>query len=182
MGTDAVMFRTGVFAPFWPTWYQRLDYEGPAQFVNGNAAPVDTTRIIVEYHYPASYYLQREHAIWLPRNTEVFDLHSRVRGTVDLWSNRRLLSTEQDIAEYTRTASDVWLIRSIDPAFPWEVPDPQRIWGDRVVEQSRAFASRDGRIEVVHLRLTPPSDQGTVSDPAAPGRPAAGNPQDPAKP
>jgi hypothetical protein len=182
MGTDAVMFRTGVFAPFWPTWYQRLDYEGPARFVNGNAAPVDTTRIIVEYHYPTSYYLQREHAIWLPRNTEVFDLHSRVRGTVDLWSNRRLLSTEQDIAEYTRTASDVWLIRSIDSPFPWEVPDPHRIWGDRVVEQSRAFASRDGRIEVVHLRLTPPSDQGTPSDPAAPGTPAAGNPQDAAKP
>ena len=182
MGTDAVMFRTGVFEPFWPTWYQRLDYESPARFVNGNAAPVDTTRIIVEYHYPTSYYLQREHAIWLPRNTEVFDLHSRVRGTVDLWSDRRLLSTEQEIADYTRTASDVWLIRSIDPAFPWEVPDPHRIWGDRVAEQSRSFVSRDGRIEVVHLRLTPPLDQGTVSDPVAHGRPAAGSPQDPAKP
>ena len=68
-------------------------------FVNGNATQVDRTRIIVEYHYPASYYLQREHAIWLPRHTEVFDLHSRVRGTVDLWSDRRLLSTEQEIAE-----------------------------------------------------------------------------------
>jgi hypothetical protein len=182
IGTDAVTFRTGIFEPFWPTWYQRFDYESPARFVNSNATQVDSTRIIVEYHYPASYYLQREHAIWLPRHTEVFDLHSRVRGTVDLWSDRRLLSTEDEIADYTRAASDVWIIRSIDPDFHWEVPDPQRIWGDRLVEQSRAFVSRDDRIEVVHVRLRSPSDQGSASNPAAPGQSSAGGPQDPAEP
>jgi hypothetical protein len=180
MGTDAVVFRTGIFEPFWATWYQRLDYESPAKFVNRNATPVDSTRIIVEYHYPASYYLQREHAIWLPRHTEVFDLHSRARGTVDQWSDRQLLSTEQEIADYTRTASDVWLIRSIDAAYPWEEPDPARIWGDRLVEQARSFVSRDDRIEVVHVRLTPPLDQG--SKPTALVQPPAGSPQGTAEP
>ncbi len=153
----AVAFRTGPFEKFWVTWYWRFDYRSPAEFLNANVMPEDDARIVVQYHFPVSYYLEREHAIYIPRTMGIFVRHSQRQGTLNRWADRPLLSTPQELADHTRTAREVWLIRGVEDEerFP-EMPDMEEVWGDRLIEHTRAFLSQDERIEVVRIRLAPP--------------------------
>jgi hypothetical protein len=127
------------------------------------------TRVIVDTQPPVSYYLEREHAVYIPRHTPFrFDNVSRVQGTVHLWSNQRLLSTHEEVREYTRGAETVWLVRYSGPGrdpngagrpLVGEVRavefHPEEIWGDRLIAAERRFVGEDGRIEVVRLQLGP---------------------------
>jgi hypothetical protein len=114
----------------------------------------DQARVVVEYQYPASYYLDGPHAIYIPREwQDLYPLHSHEGGTLDAWSGQPLLDTPEELAAYTATAGDVWLIRGTDRQRP-ELPDPEAVWGPRLREAARGFLSRDGRIEVLHLTLS----------------------------
>ena len=154
-GTEEVAFRSGPFAPFAPTWYPRLDVAAPAAFVDRTAEPGAATRIVVENLPAASYYLaDDEHAIYYHRESARFRQVGRERGTRDLWSGMRLLSTPGELAAYTRPAREVWLIREVERS-PL-MPEPEEVWGERLVGRERAFLSRDGRVEVLRLELAPP--------------------------
>jgi hypothetical protein len=153
MGDDRVTFRTAQFEDRSPTWYQRVDFMSPAEFVN-RQRPDEKARVVVEYHAPASYYLEGPHAIYIPREwQDIYPLHSRERGTLDAWSGQPLLDTPEELDAYTAMARDVWLIRGTDRARPG-LPEPQATWGGRLQYVSRAFLSRDGRIEVLHITLS----------------------------
>jgi len=152
---DRATFRTAPFEDHWPTWYQRYDFRTPAAFVNGQALD-DGARVVVEYQYPASYYLAVPHAIYIPREwQDLYPLHSRERGTRDAWSDQPLLDTPDELAAYTAQARDVWVIRGTDRRRP-ELPEPEAVWGARLQDASRAFLSRDERIEVLLVTLLPP--------------------------
>ena len=47
------------------------------------------------------------------------------------------------------------MIRGTDRQRP-ELPDLEAVWGARIQDASRVFLSRDGRIEVRHVKLGTP--------------------------
>jgi hypothetical protein len=149
-------FRLGEFQRFENAWVPHPDYRGPAEFLNGSAEVAPTAPIIVERLLPVSYYLDWEHAIYFGRHTTDFNLSSRERGTRELWTDNRLLSTPDELAAHTASAPEVWIVRwVVDPAFTQV--DLESVWADRAPALSRAFLSEDGRIEVIHARLAPAS-------------------------
>jgi hypothetical protein len=154
IATAEVGFRMAAYERFGRTWYARPDYETPATFLNGLVTPVDgATRLVVVESPPVSYYLKREHAVYYERRGLQFANLSRQRGTVDLMSNNRLLSTMEELQEYTAGARTVWLIRRSGP----EAQQPfalQKVWHGRLQDVSRVFLSSDRRIEVLQLQLT----------------------------
>ena len=112
---------------------------------------------------PVSYYLEREHAIYFGRDTSDFLLSSRERGTRELWTNNRLLSTPEELAAYTKAAREVWVVRWVDDPSEFKDVDLATVWAGRAPELSRAFLGEDGRIEVIRARLAPapaPADGG----------------------
>jgi hypothetical protein len=156
-GSSEVAFRLGDYERFQNAWISRPDYRSPAEFLNGNEEVGSTTPIVVERLLPVSHYLDREHAIYFGRHTEDFILSSRERGTREKWTNNRLLSTPDELAAFTASAREVWIVRWIvDPNF--SQVDLDAVWADRTPELSRVFLSEDGRIEVIRARLAPARD------------------------
>jgi Dolichyl-phosphate-mannose-protein mannosyltransferase len=152
-----VAFRLGEFERFENAWIPRPDYRSPAEFLDRHGEVGPTTSIVVERLLPVSHYLDRKHAIYFGRHTTDFVLSSRERGTREKWTNNRLLSTPDELAAYTVSAPEVWIIRwVVDPAF--SQVDLEILWADRMPELSRAFLSEDGRIEVLRVRLAPARD------------------------
>jgi hypothetical protein len=153
-GTPEVAFRLGEFARFETAWISRPDHRSPAEFLNRNDDLGPTTPIVVERILPVSHYLDREHAIYFGRHTEDFLLSSRERGTREKWTYNRLLSTPEELADFTASAREVWVVRWVeDPNF--SQLDLAAVWADRAPELSRVFLSEDGRIEVLRVRLAP---------------------------
>ena len=149
--TERVGFRKFEYNRFARTWYFRHDYRSPAEFINQNVSEEDAPRIIVVDQPPVSYYLKEEHAVYYSRNGDRFSNVSRERGTVDLWSNNQLLSTKQNLREYTKEITTVWLIRSSSPEMQrFRI---EEVWDTRLKSVSRMFLSIDGRIEVVQVKL-----------------------------
>lgn len=146
-----VIFRTGDFEPRRATWYFRTDYRGAGRFVSATAPP-DAYVVVVDSP-PVSYYIDRSHAVYLPRVGVRFRHVARRQGTLDYWSGQRLLSTPAELAEHAQHASELWLIRRAER-------------GDLVVDLSAAFAARehvihrmyltiDGGLEVLRVELGP---------------------------
>jgi hypothetical protein len=162
-GSPEVGFRFGEFEPFERLWFPRPDHKSPAEFLNrlediDPAAPIVVIRLL-----PVSYYLEREHAIYFGRDTTDFLLSSRERGTRELWTNNRLLSTPEELAAFTKAAREVWVVRWVDDPSEFKDVDLATVWAGRAPELSRAFLSEDGRIDVIRARLAParePADGG----------------------
>lgn len=155
-GAEAA-FRLGEFARFERAWIARPDYRSPAEFLNRTEEVTSASAIVVERLLPVSHYLDREHAIYFGRHTTDFVLSSRERGTREKWTNNRLLSTPDELAAFTASAPEVWIVRWVaDPSF--SQVDLEALWADRTPELSRVFLSEDGRIEVIRARLAPAPD------------------------
>jgi hypothetical protein len=98
-----------------------------------------------------SYYLSVPHAIYYARGSRRFFNVSRVSGTVDLWSNQRLLSTEEEVRNYTLAAENVLMIRSTSPEH--DALDPVSTWRGRILNTASVFKGVDGRVEVLLVKL-----------------------------
>jgi hypothetical protein len=154
---EQAAFRTGPFERHALLWYPRLDVASVGEFVNTTVDAGDGTRIVVENLPAAAYYVHPDHAAYYIREGQRFREISRERGTRDIWSGERLVSTREELADYTSSARDVWLIRETQR---FELlPEPEQVWGERLLDQSQAYVSRDGRVEVLHLELAPPAEQ-----------------------
>ena len=148
--SPAVVFRQGKFDRYAPTWHYRKDYKSPAGFLDG-IEKGRVSRTVVVNEPPVSYYLEADHAVYLERAGRPYRNVSRNRGTVDLWSNRQLLSTPDELRRYTAEADVVWIVRDRDPRrHPFE---PEEVWGDRLLDVSPRFVGVDGRIEVLRITL-----------------------------
>lgn len=147
VASPEVSFRTGPWERFANTWYPRLDYVSPAEFVDREAAGHEEgTRIVLVGEPPVSHYLRAEHAVYYARDDPRFTNISREHGTRECWKGLRLLGTPEELREYTRGAERVWVIRSTQPeSWPFRVEDA---WPDGAPRAERRFVSRDGRIEV----------------------------------
>jgi Dolichyl-phosphate-mannose-protein mannosyltransferase len=154
ISSERVRFRLGDFQRYTNTWYFRADYESPAKFVAAAANDDHATRIIVVGLAPISYYLSRSHALYYDRNGRLFYNISRIGGTVDLWSNQRLLSTAKELQAYTQCSTRVLIIQSKSEKRSLELDD---IWKNRLLRAERAYNSIDGRIEVIAVQLRPDS-------------------------
>lgn len=155
-----VAYRQGAFANSEQTWYSRFDYLSPANFVNRNASSHE--RVVVEYHYPSSYYLDIDYAIYLPRQTLVFVQHSQQKSTIDRWSGHPLLSSPDELQAYVADTQTVWWIRGVKRRenFP-QLPDLETAFGPRLRSAERVHLSEDGRIEVLRVQLIPPPNAGS---------------------
>ena len=144
-------FRIGAFEGRESTWYPRYDYASAAEFLEARARESQQMTIIVVGLPAASHYLDLDHAVFYPRGRTVFAGVSRDRGTRDLWSQRRLLSTAEELRDYTASAKTIRLVRLADAtAQPFGVAD---VWQDRLVSVNQEFKSKDGRVEVVSVTL-----------------------------
>lgn len=142
----AVRFRLPPFDRYGDLWYQRRDYRSPAVYVDTAAAP--GARVIAAGVPVVSWYLDREHAVYLDRADRRFVDVARERGTRELWSGRRLLSTPAEVRTWLNGAAEAWVIRPVQAAHPLDLPVPGRT-------VAPVYRSVDGRIEV--LRLGPPT-------------------------
>jgi hypothetical protein len=146
-----VIFRTGRFEPREATWYSRTDFRTAGRFVSA-AAPMDAAVIAINVP-PASYYIDRSHAVYIRRGDDRFRNVARRQGTLDYWSGQRLMSTPGELAEYTRDASEVWMVRRAGEDHP--VVDLSDAFAARGHVISRMYLSIDERLEV--LRVGPAS-------------------------
>lgn len=150
-GSQDVGYRIGAYASFARTWYERWDFESPARFVDRNAWPAERDVIVVLGLGVVQYYLDLDCALYLSRSDSRFAIVSRQQGTKDLWSGERLLSTAGDLLQYTQEAGRVWLVRPIGS----RQVDVDSVWDARLKLTEIAYVSRDGRIEVVRIELSP---------------------------
>lgn len=158
-------FRIGRFAGRDRTWYPRADFRSPAEFLDGRAGPRDG--IVVAGLPPVSYYLAHDHAVYIPRAELRFAHVSRQRGTVELWSSRRLLGTAEELRDFAARHETLWLVRRADRAAADAALDSLLSAGG--VRSERASVGLDGRVEVVRV-------EGLGAGAAAAGAPSGPRP------
>lgn len=142
-------YRTGVFQAYEITWYDRDDHAATAAYVADAAEPQDL--VIVAEVPVVSHYLLREHAVYLDQRGSRFRNVSREHGTVDVWSNRRLLGTPNELRDFTRcTEQAVWIVQSLDEK-RWL--QPLEVWGPQIREVETKYVSPDQSLEVVRVSL-----------------------------
>jgi len=154
-GAAAVRYRTEQFAGFLETWYPRYDVRAPAATIADWRAENPDARVVVDTLPALSHYLDMAHAVYLDVSGARFATVARARGTVDMWSGQRLLSTPADFAEYARGSEEVWLARPVDPAS--RGLDLEAL---PFVVLERVVPGVDGRIEVLRLRPAAASGAG----------------------
>jgi hypothetical protein len=157
VGSYESTYRTEEFEAHEITWYDRDDDVPTAEFVADASDPED---VVIVVETPAiSHYLSREHAVYLDWRGQRFANVSRERGTLDLWSNQRLLGTPEQVADLTRCVEGpVWIIESLEGR-QWL--DPLAIWGDQLGDVETVFVNPDRSQEVLRVSL--------ISDAACPG-------------
>ena len=168
VNSHEVIYRTGAFKRYEHHWYWRRDNRSPAGFINDHRNDVDA--LVVSYHArPMIYYLKSQVDFSLYCSREGMDARrnsragedaawygeiARRKGTVDLWTGRRLLGTEQELRAYTTQLRSLYLIRLVVPSnHDFEV---DHVWPNRLHSCERVFLSSDGSTEVVKILLDEP--------------------------
>lgn len=150
---SSVAFRTGSFARKEALWYPRADYRSVADYLQKAAQDKPDALFVVHYCPPVARQFQpRRYASYLSRSSYAFYEWSRDRGTRDVWKQRLLLSTFEELREATRADGQVWLVRPFSAAARLQ---PEAVWGKRLASVTQEFVSRDGRIEVLKVSLAP---------------------------
>ena len=155
IATDRVEFRMSEYQRFSGLAIPRPDFKSAAYFLNEHADDDEYTRIIIANRPHLSYYLKQNHAIYYHRRRRGrFKSISRARGTLELWSGNRLLSTEKELKEYTRGITTVWIARRKHRKRRRRHHfRAQEFLKDRLENTSRMFLSTDGRIEILLVKL-----------------------------
>jgi hypothetical protein len=144
-------YRMGSFQDREDTWYTRDDDAATAAFVRENAQPGDL--VIVAETPVISHYLGREHVVYLDRRGHRFRNVSRARGTLDLWSNQRLVGTLAEVGDLTRCLEgDVWIVRTLQER---RLIDPPELWDAQLVGLQNVFQNGDDSQDVLRVSLRP---------------------------
>jgi hypothetical protein len=150
LNSDAVSYRTGEYERFFRHWYPRMDFQRPAELVNADAVAGDKV-IVSHFMHTAAAYVKPEFAMWWPRDRFTFTHVSRDGGTREIWSGKQIVSTVEDLIEYTRGADRVWLIlKSEEDSLE---PEPESWWPGRVENVETYRPGRDGRSVVWRVDL-----------------------------
>jgi hypothetical protein len=147
-----VAYRTGRWEGYSRAWYERSDMVSPSRYVRQKAAPSDA---VVAVNMPvASYYLERPHLVFVPRDRgwRRYIALARERGTLDVWSGQPLAGTLEELEERIGGARTVWFLDTA-PASPelQELLERDHWSGEKMLE------SRDGRYQVIRARRSDPT-------------------------
>jgi len=155
INSPEVTFRTGQFKRNEPLWFWRQDDRSPAEFLNAHRNDVDAVvvsihaRTLPYYLDPQvnfAYYCRREgDDAWRYRDV------SRAKGTLELWTGRPLLGTEEGLRAYTNGIHTLYVVRSVAPDL--HDFDINHVWSDRAISCERVFLSSDGSTEVLKISL-----------------------------
>lgn len=147
LNSPAVAFRTGAFERFSSHWYPRMDCRRPAELVNAEAS--SGSRVIITGRaLAAAAYLQKDFAVFWHREGAAFPAISREGGTRELWSDRYLLGTNEEVMEHTQHAEEIWLVSHAG----WDSLDPKALWPDRALRMEVFRPGLDKRIEVWRIK------------------------------
>jgi hypothetical protein len=146
-GTEQT-FRTGTWEGYDRVWYQRWDFASPAEFVRDQARASEQ---VVTMNLPvASYYLDRSHIVFVPRERawQRYTHIARDEGRLDAWSLESLAGTVDELTRRLGRTSGgpetVWFLDVV----PMSVELGELLsgpgWGGR-----QEYVSRDGRIQVI---------------------------------
>jgi len=148
LNSDSVAYRTGRYERYSRHWYERWDFRKPAELVN-EAASMGSRIVVMGNANTAAVYLKPEFAVYWDREDVRFPDISREGGTKELWSDKQLLNTIEDVKDYTQNAESVWLL-----LYPgWGSLDPDAIWCGRVRKVEVYKPGRDRRVEVWKIQL-----------------------------
>lgn len=152
INSDIVTFRSGIYERFSRHWYPRWDSLRPAELVN--AAESDGSVVIVsnEVDY-IGFYLKKDYILYWPREADDYGIVSRESGTRELWSNKRMISSNKELINLTEKIQYVWLVFYPDWR-SWKL-DPEETWPGRVKNVQTYRPGRDKRIEVWKIELKP---------------------------
>jgi hypothetical protein len=155
INSPEVTFRSGKFKRYEHLWFWRVDDRSPAAFLNAHRNEVDA--LVVSIHARSlPYYLQPQvdFAFYCSREGQdawrYRDI-ARSKGTVELWTGRPLLGTQQELRAYTERFRSLYLVRLVAPGE--QDFDPNRVWSDRLISCERVFLSSDGSTEVMKISL-----------------------------
>jgi hypothetical protein len=141
--SQEVSLRTGSFERYAAIWSARSDILSPASFV---ASAIENGDGVIVQGLPAvSQYLSIPYALYLSRDDMRFPRVSREGGTIDVWSNQRLLSTDADLSATCEAATTIWVVRRSgdDQGFC------RGMWA--MVQDTIVDVGADGRVEVVRM-------------------------------
>lgn len=148
--SDAVAFRTEKYERFSTHWYQRWDFERPAEFLNKAVSDGDTVIVSCDVD-TLGFYLPRKYMIYFPRDGADYAVVSRNRGTRELWSGKPMISSIQEVIDLTQTSERVWLV--LYPGWGSLKLDPEAVWPGRVKNVQVFTPGRDKRVEVWKIAL-----------------------------
>ena len=148
--SDEVAFRTDKYERFSAHWYQRWDFERPAEFLNKAVSDGDTV-IVSRDVDTLGFYLSREYTIYFPRDAADYGVVSRSRGTRELWSGKPMISSIPEVPHLARNSERVWL--ALYPGWGSLKLDPESVWPGRIKNVQVFTPGRDKRVEIWKIEL-----------------------------
>ena len=150
--SPAVEFRLGPYERRADAWYARSDYLGAADALE-KLGRATGSRVVIGTAEAVSHHFAGEHVRYLDRAEYPFWEQSRQRGTVEMWTGRRLLSSAEEVRRWSQGRTEVLLVRR-RPGDLQEL-DPRTIWAERLVATHEEFLSLDGGVDIVRVELRP---------------------------
>lgn len=137
VASPEVAFRFGEYSRYSSHWNPRSEYESIALFLNQNLRNKGEKVLITAETRSVSEYLKYEHAFYYSRDDPRFAGVSRDRGTVDLWTGYPLLSSYEELRDFSATSDTVWVVWPTDLALHYFEID--EVWQDRPIQSERVF-------------------------------------------
>jgi hypothetical protein len=153
VASQEASYRIGPWRRYEDLWYPRIDFRGPAEFLNQEIPAQRNEPVIVVGQDPVAHWLERPYAMYFRPNSSVFTYLGRKRGTIHLWSGRPIVATPEHVQALCARATTAWILRSVEPRRHGF--NASEIWGARFIAERRAYVGEDGRLEVVRVSLTP---------------------------
>lgn len=150
INSDTVAFRTGKYERLSSHWYQRWDFQRPAEFLDKAISDGDTVIVSSDVD-TMCFYLTKKYTIHYPRDAADYEVVSRARGTRELWSGKPMLSSNREILDLTKKSSRVWL--ALYPGWGSLKLDPEALWPGRIRDIQVYKPGRDKRAEIWKIEL-----------------------------
>jgi hypothetical protein len=150
VGGDEIGFRMGRFRDRREIWYPRSDYRSAAAALAQFARRA--TPVVIGTCEPVAYYFKGDFVRYLDRSEFPFWEQSRDKGARELWTQRPLLSTAEELRRWSAGYREILLVRRL-PGDANEL-DPQRVWPERLIAVTEEFRSMDGGVDIVRVALS----------------------------
>jgi hypothetical protein len=157
--SDVISFRIDKYDKFSNHWYPRWDFKSVANLLNDQVSRKSVI-ILSRDVDTLGFYLEKNYVLYWPRDSADFAGVSRDAGTRELWSGKKMISTNSEIIEIAEAAQEVWLV--FYPMWRnWDL-DPESVWPGRVQNVVVSTPGLDKRIEVLKIEIKPAMIGGNI--------------------